>query len=281
MNIGKYVEMYSKDLKLKNYAESTIQNYCCQVELFLKHFEDVANKPSEINERQIKEWLLKAESVNSRKHRLSALKLFYSLTGKQPMKLKYIEYPRSEKRLPIVLSQDEIQSMFDACENKKHKVILLLLYAAGLRANELINLKWSHIDRSRKIINVVNGKGGKDRQIMLDDKLIPILEDYWREYKTKTYVLSGQFSDRYSKTSVLQVVKQIAVKAKIKKKVWSHLIRHCFGTHLVEAGVDINLIQRLMGHRSPKTTSIYLHISDTLISKISSPVSNINLCCKT
>lgn len=277
MNIGRYVEMYSKDLQLKNYAESTIQNYCCQVEMFLKHFEGVANKPSEINERQIKDWLLLANTVNSRKHRLSALKLFYSLTGKQPMKLKYIEYPRSEKKLPIILSQDEIQRMFDVCENQKHKVILLLLYAAGLRANELINLKWSHIDRSRKIINVVDGKGGKDRQIMLDEKLIPVLVRYWREYKTKTYVLAGQSSDKYSKTSVLQVVKQLAEKAKIKKKVWSHLIRHCFGTHLVEAGTDINLIQRLMGHRSPKTTSIYLHISDSLISRINSPLSAIRV----
>lgn len=277
MNIGKYIELYSKDLKLKAYAESTIQNYCCQVELFLKHFENVANKPSEINERQIKDWLLLANSVNSRKHRLSALKLFYSLTGKQPMKLKYIEYPRSEKKLPIVLSQDEIQMMFDVCENKKHKVILLLLYAAGLRANELINLKWSHIDRSRMIINVVGGKGGKDRQIMLAPELIPILVGYWKEYKTKTYVLSGQLSDKYSKTSVLQVVKQLAVKAKIKKHVWTHLIRHCFGTHLVEQGVDISLIQRLMGHKSPKTTSIYLHISDALISRIQSPISAIRV----
>lgn len=277
MNIEKYIEMYSSDLQIKNYAESTIQNYCCQVELFLKHFEDVANKPSEINEKQIKEWLLKAESVNSRKHRLSALKLFYSLTGKQPLKFKYIKYPRSEKHLPTVLSQDEIQRMLDVCENKKHKLILLLLYSTGLRANELINLQWSHIDRSRMIIKVVKGKGGKDRQIMLAPELIPILVDYWREYKTKIYVLGGQFSDKYSKTSLLLVVKQLAGKAKIKKKVWTHLIRHCFGTHLVEAGVDINLIQRLMGHQSPKTTAIYTHISDSLISKIKSPVSAIRV----
>jgi integrase/recombinase XerD len=277
MNIEKYVKLYSKDLQLKNYAESTIQNYCCQVEMFLRHFESVANKPSEINERQIKEWLLKTNTVNSRKHRLSALKLFYSLTGKQPMKLKYIEYPRSEKKLPIVLSKDEIQRMFYVCENKKHKVILALLYSAGLRANELINLKWSHINRTRMIINVVGGKGNKDRQVMLAPELIPILIDYYREYKTKTYVLSGQFSDRYSKTSILQVVKQLAEKAKIKKKVWTHLIRHCFGTHLVESGVDIALIQDLLGHSSEKSTRIYLHISDQLISKIKSPITEIKI----
>lgn len=277
MEIPKYIELFRKDLALKEYAESTIENYTSQIGIFLNHFDGIFTEPTKINEQSIKDWLLLATKVNSRKHRLSALKLFYKHTIKQPMKLKYIEYPRSEKRLPIVLSQDEIQRMLDVCENKKHKVILLLLYSAGLRSNELINLKWSHIDRSRMIINVVDGKGGKDRQIMLDEKLIPVLESYWREYKTKTYVLAGQSSDKYSKTSVLQVVKQLAEKAKIKKKVWSHLIRHCFGTHLAEAGIDINLIQRLMGHKSPKTTSIYLHISDSLISKIKSPASNIKI----
>ena len=112
---------------------------------------------------------------------------------------------------------------------------------------------------------------------MLDEKLIPVLESYWKEYKTKTYILSGQFSDKYSKTSVLQVVKQLAKKAEIKKKVWTHLIRHCFGTHLVEAGVDIELIRDLMGHSSTKTTNIYLHISDSLISRIKSPTSAIRV----
>lgn len=273
MQIPKYTELFRKELKFKKYAHSTIENYVCQVKLFLEYFDGQFTEPAKINETSIKEWISLSKSTNGIKHRLSALKLFYKYTIRQPMKFRYIEYPRSEKRLPIVLSQDEIQRMFDVCENKKHRVILILLYSAGLRANELINLKWSHIDRSRMIINVVNGKGAKDRQIMLAPEIIPVLEDYWREYKTKTYVLSGQFSDKYSKTSVLQVIKQLAEKAKIKKRVWSHLIRHCFGTHLVEAGVDINMIQRLMGHKSPKTTNIYLHISDALISRISSPVS--------
>ena len=277
MNIGRYVKVYSEDLKFKNYSENTIKNYTAQVELFLKYFNSSVTKPSEIGEKRIKDWLMLSKTTNSMKHRISAVKLFYEITGKQPLKFKYIKYSRSEKHLPIVLSQDEIQRMFNVCENKKHKVILLLLYSAGLRANELINLQWSHIDRSRMIINVVGGKGGKDRQIMLAPELIPLLIDYWKEYKTKTYVLSGQLSDKYSKTSVLQVVKHLAEKANIKKKVWTHLIRHCFGTHLVEQGVDINLIQRLMGHSSPKTTSIYLHISDSLVSRIQSPISAIRV----
>lgn len=277
MNIGKYLEMYSRDLSLKNYSENTIENYCSQVKLFLNHFESVATKPSEINESQIKEWILSSQSINGRKHRISALKLFYKLTGKQPMKFKYIEYPKSDKKLPIVLSVEEIQRMFMVCENLKHKVILSLLYSCGLRVSELINLQWHHIDRSRMIINIIAGKGKKDRQVMLDSKLIPLLETYYRTYKSREYVLNGQFDIRYSQQSVLQVVKQLAEKAKINnKRVYTHLLRHCAFTHMVENGTDINLIQRLAGHSSVKTTGIYLHMSHNHISKIPSPLQQIN-----
>jgi len=278
MNIGKYIETYSRDLKLKNYSENTIENYCSQVKLFLNHFESVATKPSEINESQIKEWLLSSQSINGRKHRISALKLFYKLTGKQPMKFKYIEYPKADKKLPIVLSVAEIQRMFDVCENLKHKVILSLLYSCGLRVSELINLQWQHIDRSRMIINVVAGKGKKDRQVMLDSKLIPLLENYYKTYKSREYVLNGQFDIRYSQQSVLQVVKQLADKANINnKRVYTHLLRHCAFTHMVEAGTDINLIQRLAGHSSVKTTGIYLHMSHNHISKIPSPLQQLSI----
>jgi integrase/recombinase XerD len=199
--------------------------------------------------------------------------LFYQLTGKQPLKLKHIEYPRSEKKLPIVLSQAEIQRMFHVCENLKHKTILALLYSAGLRVSELINLKWQHIDRSRMIINIIAAKGNKDRQVMLDKTIIPLLENYYRQYRPTEYVLNGQFTIQYSQRSVGQVVKQLAIKAGINKDVWTHLIRHCSFTHMVENGVDINLIQRIAGHNSPKTTAIYTHISHNVLSRISSPIS--------
>lgn len=276
MNIGNYIRLYSEDLRLKNYSESTIKNYCSQVALFLSQHQDVATKPSEISERKIKEWLLEAKEINSRKHRLSAVKLFYQLTGKQPLKFKHIEYPRANRKLPIPLSQSEVQRMFDVCTNLKHRVILALLYSCGLRVSELINLKWSHIDRPRMIINIIAGKGKKDRQVMLSEKIIPILEDYWREYHSKEYVLNGQIQLQYSAQSVGQVVKQLAEKAGIDKRVYAHLMRHNSFTHMVESGVDINLVQRLAGHSNVKTTMMYCHISNSLISKIQSPINNIS-----
>jgi integrase/recombinase XerD len=278
MEIPKYIEMYRKDLLLKNYALSSIDNYVSQVKLFLHDHNILFTEPAKVNEKTIKEWLLKAKSINSRKHRLSALKLFYHLTIKQPMKFKYIEYPKADKKLPIVLSVEEIQKMFSVCENLKHKVILSLLYSAGLRVSELINLKWQHIDRSRLVINIIAAKGNKDRQVMLTPSIVPLLEKYWNEYKSKEYVLNGWKNElQYSDRSVGEVIKQLADKAGINKRVYTHLIRHCSFTHLVEAGCDINLVQRLAGHSSIKTTNLYLHTSHTLISKIQSPLSQIKL----
>ena len=167
--------------------------------------------------------------------------------------------------------------MFNVCENKKHKVILALLYSCSLRVSELINLKWSHIDKSRMIINIVQAKGNKDRQVALNDILIKLLYEYHSEYKSKEYVLNGQNSLQYSDRSVGEVVKQLAVKAGITKDVYTHLIRHTSATHMVENGTDINLIQKWLGHSNVKTTNIYLHISDNHISKIPSPLQSIRM----
>lgn len=277
MNIPKYIEQYRKDLRLKNYAENSIKNYMSQVSCFLNRFNKVFTEPSKINEQAIKDWLLESNSINGRKHRISALKLFYTFTVKQPLKFKYIEYPRSDKKLPIVLSVAEVQSMFSVCDNTKHKVILALLYSCGLRVSELINLQWKHIDRRRMIINILQAKGKKDRQVMLDSSLVPLLEKYWFEYKSKEYVLNGQGMIKYSSRSVLGVIKQLAKKAGVNKRVYTHLMRHNCFTHMVENGTDINLIQKLAGHSNVKTTAIYTHISHNIISKINSPLAGIAL----
>ncbi len=276
MNIRKHLDNYSRDLQLVYSSKATIENYKSQVKSFLTHFSNEV-EPKSIPNDKIKDWLLEAKTINSRKHRLCAINSFYKITVGMPSKIQKIPYPKSDKKLPIVLSQDEVQRMFDVCENIKHKTILALLYATGMRVSELINLKWSHIDRSRKVINIIQGKGKKDRQVPLAPELVKLLEKYYRKYETETYVLDGQFSDQYSSTSVNQVMKQLALKAGISKRVYTHLMRHNSFTHMVEAGVDINLIQLLAGHKTVKTTMMYTHISHNRISQIQSPLGNINL----
>lgn len=278
MNFRQWHDRYSTDCKLKYPSKRTQENYLCSVSTFLKYFEKEI-EPKSISTQSIKEWLLTFETVNTRNHKLCAIKSFYEITVGMPLKLDKIPFSKKDKKLPIVLSQDEIQRMFNVCANKKHKVILALLYSCSLRVSELLNLKWSHIDRSRMVINIIQAKGNKDRQVALNDVLIKLLTDYWNEYKPKQYILNGaNDSLQYSEKSVGKVIKQLAAKAGIcNKRVYTHLMRHTSATHMVENGIDINLIQRLLGHSSVKTTAIYTHISHNLISKIQSPLSQIKL----
>jgi site-specific recombinase XerD len=277
MNIGIYQQKLSDYMRYKRYSENSVKNYVSCIGRFLQHFEADATKPSEISAEKIKLFLTSFADTNTHKAYLSAIKLFYDKVGNQPNKLDKVEYPKSPKHLPIVLSQDEIQRMFNACTNLKHKVILTLLYSCGLRVSELINLKWAHIDRSRMIINIIEGKGKKDRQVALPETIIPLLTKYYYAYKSEVYVLNGQSEPKYSATSVRQVMKQLAEKARINKRVYTHLIRHCCFTHMVEQGTDINLIQRVAGHKNVKTTMMYCHISDSIISRIQSPINSIRI----
>lgn len=279
MNISEHTYNFIQEMKRRNYSQNTIENYVGCIKYFFA--QSTKDHPKNINESDIKEFLCKFKEVNTQRNYHSAIKKFYLICLNQKNKFKYIPYAKKNENLPIVLSVDEIQKMFSVCENLKHKVILSLLYSAGLRVSELINLKWKDIDRSRMIINIIQAKGNKDRQVMLSPELIPLLISYYNEYNTKEYVLNGQNTDkelRYSDRSVGEVIKQLANKAGLKnKRVYTHLIRHCFATHLVEAGTDINLIQKLLGHSNVKTTNIYLHISNNHISKIQSPLSAIKM----
>lgn len=275
MNISEHIQHFIQEMKRRNYSQNTIDNYSSCVKVFFE--QSTKDHPKNINEQDIKVFLAQPGMVNTQRNYHSAIKKFYEICLGQKEKFKYIPYARKDRKLPIVLSQDEVQKMFSVCENLKHKVILALLYSCGLRVSELINLRWADIDRSRMIINIIQAKGNKDRQVMLTPQLIPLLEKYYKEYKSKVYVLNGQFSLRYSDKSVGEVVKQLASKAGINKRVYTHLMRHCSFTHMVENGTDINLIQRIAGHSNVKTTSIYTHISHNLISKIQSPLANIVL----
>jgi integrase/recombinase XerD len=276
MNISEHTGKFIQEMKRRNYAQNSIDSYAsCIAKFFADSKKD---HPKNINEADIKEFLGRFTEVNTQRNYHSAIKMFYNICMGQPDKFKFIPYAKKSNKLPVVLSVDEIQRMFDACVNKKHKVMLALLYSCSLRVSELINLRWKDIDRSRMIINIIQAKGGKDRQVGLNEMLIKLLEDYYREYKSNEYVFNGQSSLQYSERSVGEVMKQLAAKAGIcNKRIYTHLMRHTSATHMVESGVDINLIQRLLGHSNVKTTNVYLHISHNHISKIQSPLSGIRL----
>ena len=267
MNIGKYVKLYSEDLKLKNYSENTIANYSSQVKLFLEYFNKVATKPSEISEKQIKEWLMLANSINGRKHRISAVKLFYKYTGKQPLKFKHIEYPRSEKKLPKIIEKDFLLDKISKIENTKHKAIIALAYSTGMRVSEVCNLKISDIDSKRMVITILQSKGRKDRVVALSEKILEILRSYFLDYKPKEYLFNGQFDLRYSTTSCNQIVKKY-----LGKEYHFHLLRHSNATALLEAGTDLRIIQKHLGHSSSKTTEIYTHVSTASLRMMPLPI---------
>lgn len=267
MNIGKYIEKYSEELKFKGYSQNTIENYCCQVNAFLDYFNCKATKPSEIKESWIKSWVMEAKTINTRKHRISAVKLFYKHVGKQPLKFKNIEYPRSEKKLPQPLSEQEVRLLFEHCKNLKHKAILGLLFFCGMRAGEVINLKPEHIDRRNMVIWVRDGKGRKDRQVPMSDNLLKLLENYYRTYKPRNFMFNGQFSQQYSLTSINAFIKSIGQEAGINKKLHSHLGRHSCFSQMLSNGVDMAVIQSVAGHENIGTTRIYAKITSTLINK--------------
>jgi len=275
MKTSEHKQTFIQEMKRRGYRENSINNYSSCIDVFLSTVKK--DHPKNINEQDIKNFLGNCIKANTQRNYHSAIKLFYDICLNQKHKFKNIPYTKAEKRLPIVLSQDEVQKMFDVCENLKHKTILALLYSCGLRVSELINLRWCNIDRSRMVINIIGGKGNKDRQVMLTKSLVPLLEKYYRVYKTKDYILGGQFEEMYSSRSVLQVMKQLGVKAGINKRVWTHQMRHNCFTHMCENETDINLIQKIAGHSDVKTTLIYTYISHNIVSKINSPLNNIRL----
>lgn len=279
MEIPKYVMLYRNELKRKGYRDSTIDNtYVPCVKVFLAYFDGKVAEPKKINEAQIKEFLSRYPRHNTQRGYHSAIKRFYHYVMRQPNKFKYIEYCRKETRLPIVLSVDEMQRIINAATNIKHKAIICLMYACGLRVSEVINLKTCHIDSDRMIIYIVDAKGGKDRPVPLPPPLLKLLREYYGQYRPKgEYLFEGQKEPQYTHRSINEFLKKYADVANITKNAHAHLLRHTFATHMLEGGGDIAILQKLLGHGSIKTTHIYAHTSDLFISKINSPISNITL----
>jgi site-specific recombinase XerD len=212
------------------------------------------------------------------RHSLINAVLYYykNVLGKLDYKNGIIR-PKKDQELPHVLSKEVVQAILRNSENLKHRTMLSLTYASGLRVGEVLQLKVVDIDSKRMLITVRGGKGKKDRIVMLSQKILILLREYFREYRPKDYLFEGQYGARYSEASLRKVLQKACVKANVLERPTLHWLRHSFATHLLEAGTDIRYIQQLLGHASTKTTEIYTHVSTKHIGMIQSPLDQLDI----
>jgi site-specific recombinase XerD len=262
------INKFKRELMVRKYSYNTIETYCSCLKVI---FDKCGENPTIDS---VKDYLLTIENRNYHKQIVATFRNYCFFVLGIKLNLQDIPYPRKQQKLPEIFSQDEMSLIINQPKNLKHQAIFLL-YGGGLRVGELINLKITDIDSSRMVINIRAAKGNKDRQVMLDQSLLELLRDYVREYKPVNYMFNGQKKDQYSERSVNELLKYWALKVGIKKNIHAHLLRHSFATHLLEAGTDMSIIQKLLGHSNIKTTELYAKISTNLISKVKSPLSAI------
>lgn len=207
---------------------------------------------------------------------INAIKLFFDAVVKRPLSAQVVISPRQSKKLPVVLSEQEVAALLSQVVNLKHKALLYCIYSAGLRRNEVLELKVVDIDSKRHCINVRAAKGNKDRVTLLSNKCLGLLREYFRAYRPKDYLFEGAEGGKYSSTSLRKIFYRALIASKIQKKASLHTLRHSFATHLLERGTDLRYIQALLGHSSSKTTEIYTHITTKGFEGISSPLDEID-----
>ena len=230
----------------------------------------------EINEADIRSYLQKMvqakKSDSSINLAINAIKFYYELVLGMPNRFYSIERPIKKKSLPQVISKEEVALLLKNTENQKHKCIIMILYSAGLRRGELINLKIKDIDNYRMLIRVNQAKGRKDRVTLLAIKALEELRIYFKIYRPQVWLFEGPLGAQYSPSSVQKILQMAKEKAGILRNITPHMLRHSFATHLLESGVDLRRIQILLGHSSSKTTEIYTHVANNSFKSIKNPL---------
>lgn len=272
------LRMMEQKLHLRGYSSNTAKTYLQGFKDFLLFYPD--SHPADLTESEIRNYLLyiverRKLSRSTQNQCINSIKFFYEKVLGQERKVYYLERPMKERRLPEVLSIEEIIAICEVLENIKHRAMIMLIYSAGLRRSELLNLLTGDVDLNRRIVFIRGGKGNRDRQSILAQNLIPVIEFYLKKYDPKMWLFEGLDGEQYSESSLRQVFQRAAKKANVKKRVHLHMLRHSFATHLLEAGTSTRYIQVLLGHESAQTTEIYTHVSRFALEKIQSPLDQI------
>ena len=267
-------EEYLTKLELKKYASSTAKTYISHFEPFLNFYKDVELKSLDENDirNYLKHLVQSGKSNAYLNSAVNSIKFYYEVVLEMPNRFYSIERPRKQHKLPKVISKEEVKQIIDNTNNIKHRCIVSLLYSAGLRRGELLNLKIGDIDSKRMLIRVNGAKGNKDRYTLLGTSVLLDLRKYYLEWKPAEYLFEGARRSRYSAGSVIKIIKRAANKAAIDKNITPHMLRHSFATHLLEAGTDLRYIQVLLGHSSSKTTEIYTYVAYNQFGKIQNPL---------
>ena len=269
------IEVFGRYMRSSRYSESTVKTYTEALRVFLMYFS--GRTISSITNQDLidfnNDYILKKSLSQAYQNQIiNGVKLYFNKVQKTHLQPQLIVRPRRERTLPNVLSKQEIKMLLAAHTNLKHRAMLSLIYACGLRCGELLSLKPEYVDSRRNILIIKQGKGKKDRIAPLSAKTIALLREYYSAYRPEKYLFEGQFMGQaYDQRSLQQVLKQALTKAGIQKPVTLHWLRHSYATHLLEAGTNLRYIQEILGHSSPKTTQIYTHVSTEGLQHVQSP----------
>jgi integrase/recombinase XerD len=274
-----------EELQRRNYSASTTRYYIRHVEAFARHFQCSPDRlgPQHIREYQAHLFTRQKLSPGAVTNHLCALRFFYIQTLKKPWSIADTPYPKKAHRLPAILSQEEVAQLIDAAHTPFHRTLLMTLYATGARNAELTRLKISDIDSRRMVVHIQGGKGRQDRDVMLSPTLLEELRSHWLRLRRRSSIWLFPGNRWHSGDQPIDTktprhaCQQAAGNAGIRKRVYPHVIRHCFATHLLEAGADLYTIQILLGHHDLKETAIYLHLSQRHLHATASPLDSLKL----
>ena len=276
--MGKFQDLMDRELRIRGFAENTRKSYLEKMKCYVRHFMQPPDQLTAEDVKQYQLYLTKDRRVkwSTFNVHVCAIRFFYREVLQVEWDVEHIPYQRTGKRLPEILSGEEVVALLDAAANLKHRAILMTLYSAGLRVSEAVHLRLSAIDSQRMMIRVDQGKGRKDRDVMLSAKLLETLRRYWLENRPALWLFPGPDPSRpLTRGSVEKFFARGRQKAGIRKRVSPHSLRHSFATHLLEPGVNLRVIQRLLGHRSLRSTEIYTHVAETYVRDTKSPLDDL------
>jgi len=272
-------EQMIQQMQLKGYSQRTINTYILCIRLLSRYY---GLSPDLITTDQIRsyiEYCLIERKLSKAwlNQIISALKILYVEILKREWNRLDIPRPRREKKLPFILSREEVKKILNAHTNIKHRALLMIIYSSGLRLSEARHLKISDIDSSRMLIHIEQAKGYKDRYTILSPVSLQLLRVYWKTYKPKYWLFENKDGKPVPETTIQKILKNALEKTGIRKKASIHTLRHSFATHMLEQGVSLPIIQQLLGHNSLKTTSGYLHVQQYSIDTIKSPLDTLGI----